>query len=144
MLWGRSQTSAPRLSQRLKLLAQAVLRDAGSDDGVFHFAVLEEQEGRDGLHAVLLRELSGFVDIHLAHFGNAFDFTGDGVNERGYAFAGATPLCPEVYEDWDRRFEDFSLEIIICKLQCHAETMDSKKAASSAALVSWKRKFNEL
>jgi len=67
--------------------------------GFLLLAVLEEEEGGDGLDAVLGGEGAFLVDVDLQDLELAAELGGDVVEEGGDGLAGAAPLGPEVDED---------------------------------------------
>ncbi len=99
------------LLERQELRLELVLGDAGADDLVLHFAVLEEEQEGDRADAVFDGELAGVVDIDLADLGAAGDVGGELIDDGSDHFAGAAPFGPEVDEDRHVGVNDFGLEI---------------------------------
>jgi len=115
---------APRASnKRQQFRLELVLGDAGTDDLVSHFAVLEEQEQRDGTHVVFHGEIAGVIHVHLANLRLAIEIGGDLIEDRADHFAWTTPFSPEIHEDGHVGIDYFGLEIRVGKCQSHARTM---------------------
>lgn len=110
--------------ESLEFCLELILGDAGTDDLILHFAVLEEQEQRDRAHVVFDGEFAGFIHVHLADFGGTFEFGGNLVDHRADHFAGTTPFGPKVHEDGHGGIDDFGLEICVGKFQRHARNME--------------------
>lgn len=85
--------------ERQKFGLELVLGDVRADDLVFHFAVFEKQQERDGFDVVFHREVAGFIDIDLADLRLAFDLAGELVENGADHFAGSAPFGPEINED---------------------------------------------
>jgi len=110
---------AGRSGQSEKLGLELILGDAGADDLVLHFAVLEEQEEGDRADIVFHCEVARVVDIDLADFGLIAEFAGELIDDRSDHFAGSTPFRPEIDEDGHGGVDDFGFEICFSEVQGH-------------------------
>lgn len=108
-----------RSGESQKLCLELILGDAGTDDLVLHFAVLEEQEEGDRADIVLHREVARVVDIDLTDFGLVAELAGKLVNDRSDHFAGPAPFSPEIDEDGDGGIDDFGFEICFSEIEGH-------------------------
>src|SRR5215470_12129858 len=79
-------------------------------------ATLEDQEGRDRPHAVLLRDDLVVIDVHLRDLEAALVLVGEGVDRRCDLLAGATPDGPKIDERGNVRLEDLGFEVLIGEL----------------------------
>src|SRR5215218_9786445 len=84
-----------------------------ADDALFFLAVLEEDERRDALDAVALRDLRVVVHVELDDRGRVLEVLRDGLDRRRQHPAGRAPRRPEVHEHWLVRIEHIRLEVAI-------------------------------
>ena len=110
---------AGRSGQSEQLGLELILGDAGADDLVLHFAVLEEQEEGNRADIVFHCEVARVVDIDLADFGLIAEFAGELIDDRSDHFAGSTPFRPEIDEDGHGGVDDFGFEICFSEVQGH-------------------------
>ncbi len=96
-----------------------ILGDAGADDLIFHFAVLEEQKEGNRAYVVFHREVACVVDIDLADFGLIADFAGKLIDDGSDHFAGAAPFGPEIDENGHGGIDDFGIEIGFSEIEGH-------------------------
>ena len=110
---------ADRSGQSKQLCFELILGDAGTDDLILHFAVLEEQEKRDRADIVFHRKVASIVDIDLADFGLVADFAGELIDDRTNHFAGSAPFGPEVDEDGHGGIDDFGFKVAFGEIEGH-------------------------
>lgn len=108
-----------RSGQSEQLGLQLILGDAGADDLVLHFAVLEEQEKGNRANIVFHREVARIVDIDFADFGLLAKFAGELIDDRPDHFAGSAPFGPEIDEDGNGGVDDFGFEIGFSEIKSH-------------------------
>ena len=117
---GRSEgaSALPGLALKsFQFLQKARLGRACADDLVFHFAVFEEKEERDGSHVVFRGQTLSVVDVDLADFETVANFAGHFVQNRSDHLAGAAPFCPEVDENGFVGLFNFSGEIVFSEFK---------------------------
>ena len=73
-----------------------LLLGAQTDDGFGHFAVLEEQKGRNSANRKPTRHFGILVHVHLANDGASVELGGQRIDARRQHAAWATPRCPEI------------------------------------------------
>src|ERR687890_1935667 len=82
-------------------------------DALLLLAVLEEDEGRDALDAVALRDLRVVVHVELDDRGGVPEVLRDGLDRRRQHPAGRAPGRPEVDEHGLVRLEHVRLEVVV-------------------------------
>src|SRR3954468_18860821 len=95
-----------RVQLRLRRRADQLIRD---------LAVLEEEQGGDAHHVVLLRDILMRVDVELADLQLALVFGGELVDERRDGAAGPAPGGPEIDQDGLGGGQDLALEVFVGK-----------------------------
>jgi hypothetical protein len=105
-----------------------VFGDVSANDLIFHFAVFEEKEKRDGFHIVLHSKAASVIDIDLGNFRLAFDFARKLVENGTDHFAGAAPFSPEIDKYREIGIDHFGLETIFGKVECHAGNLKPVEA----------------
>src|SRR5256885_10187448 len=104
----------PRSDRALHHRIQLRLRHR-PHDLVRHLAVLEEQQGGNAHHAVLLRHVLVRVDVQLADLQLALVLGGELIDERRDGAARAAPGSPERSEDGILGPQDLALEVLVGK-----------------------------
>ena len=107
----RAGLERPCLGPQLIQFGFEILLALQSDYSVHDLAVLEEEQGGDGVDAILDREILVVVDVHLADLHLAVVLSGEFVKDWGDHFAGATPFGPEIDQDWLGGFGNFLFKI---------------------------------
>jgi|GEM_PF-2210988 len=100
----------PDLGKSVQLARQGVF-GLHTDNGVFHFAVLDEHEHGDGAHVVLGGQVGVFVHIDFGDLDGGSLFSGQLFQDRCQHPAGAAPFSPKVHDDRDRAGGDFRLKV---------------------------------
>ena len=73
---------------------------AGDPDELLHeLTVLQDDHGRDGHDAELLRHLAVGIDIELSDLGGSFKIGGQFIDDRRKLPTGAAPFRPEIDDD---------------------------------------------
>ena len=98
---------------------ELIFGDAGADDLILHFAVLEKQEKRDRANVVFDREIASIVDVDFADLCLVAEFSGELVDDGPDHFAWAAPFGPEIDEDGHGRVDDFGIEIVFSEIEGH-------------------------
>lgn len=86
---------------------------AGAGTASDYFAVLVDEDGRDGLDAVLTGDVGGLINVVLGDDSAAGEGLCSSFKSRGEHAAWAAPGGPEVYECWKSRVKDFCLEVCV-------------------------------
>lgn len=73
-------------------------------------AVFKQDQRGDAADTVLCRNRSVLIHIELCDLQTTLVLGSDLFNDWADHFARTAPLCPEVHEDWQIRFQDFGLE----------------------------------
>src|SRR5439155_20829692 len=99
-------------------------------DLVRYLAVLEEQEGRDAQHVVLLGDVLVRVDVQLADLQLALVLGRQLIDERREVAARSTPGRPEIHQDGLRGAQHLALEVIVgegCYIRARHSMSSSRK-----------------
>lgn len=110
-------------SQCEKLGFELFLGNVGSDDLIFHFAVFEKQEQRNGFDAVFHSKVAGYIHIDLGHFCLTFNLGGELFEDWTDHFARSAPFCPEIDENREIGIDHFGLEIFFGKVKSHEQKL---------------------